>query len=322
MKTNATKIVLSIALCAFVGLAHAQTVPPGGETPAVTTPAVTTSARSVAPVEILFAKVDRTQQADGPRNTFVVTGPAGLAFKKANITRESANNFTAFLTVDDYDPKIMDSLVIRIGDKVWVPDGFGGDKDKYWSLELRDVDSATAEILNGGPLAEAPKSSFKIEYSPYQAAYAVDGPVQVELAVINVGEVPLTIYWGTHGGGNYRCRDTQLAFTATLDGEPVPANSKPLPPGFISSPFVSKPNNALRRGIDLSEWLQFSRVGEYLIDATYTLDIYNPDKTASPSHWKVDYHDQFAVRIEKANRTSDRIGNAPLTLPNPAKAPD
>ena len=313
MKTKS--LLLSLALGAgFLGMApiasHAQTEPAAKET-----------AQTQPPVEILLAKIDRTQQADGPRNTFVVTGPAGLALKKVAVIAEKDNVFIAYLTVDDFKEELGDSLVVRVGDKVLVPYSYGGDKDRYWSLELRDLNKESAEILNGGPLAGAPKESFEIEYSPYQKTYAVDKPVEVQLGVHNVGAVPLTIHWGTSGGGNYPCRDTSLAFTATLDGKPVPANPKPLPPGFISSPFVSKPDNTLKRGVDLSEWLQFSQPGEYLVDAIYTLEINNPVKDASPASWKVDYHNQFSVRVANEAAPLDKIA-APPRIPAPAKPQD
>ncbi len=294
MKTKS--LLLSLAL--GVGFMGATTV----ASDAQTEPAAKETAQAQPPVEVLLAKINRARQADGSLNSFVVTGPAGLALKKVSVIAEKDNVFIAYLTVDDFEKELGGSLVVRVGDKVLVPYSYGGDEDSYHSLELRDLDKESAQILNGGPLAGAPKASFEIEYSPYQGTYAVDKPVSVQLGVHNVGAVPLTIYWGTHGGGNYPCRDTSLAFTATLDGKPVPLNPKPLPPGFISSPFVSKPDNTLKRGVDLSEWLQFSQTGEYLVDAIYTLEINNPVKDASPASWKVEYRNQFSIRV--ANEVS------------------
>ncbi len=306
-------LLLSLALGA--GLMGATTI----ASHAQTEPAARETAQAQPPVEILLAKINRARQADGSPNAFVVTGPAGLALKKVVVTTEKDNLFNADLTVDDFKEELGDSLVVRVGDKVLVPYSYGGDKDRYWSPELRDLNKESAEILNGGPLAGAPKESFEIEYSPYQGTYAVNKAVEVQLGVHNVGAVPLTIYWGTNGGGNYPCRDTSLAFTATLDGKPMPANPKPLPPGFISSPFVSKPDNTLKRGVDLSEWLQFSQPGEYLVDATYTLEINNPEKDASPASWKVDYHNQFSVRVANEAAPLNKIA-APPRISAPAKS--
>ena len=287
-------------------------------------PAAKEAAQTQPLVEILIGKIYLTLQNGHMTGLPVVTGPAGLGFKKATVVNEGKGdrNFTAYLTVDEFSSDRIGSLIVRIGDRYFDPNGYSGASvDKCFSIELRNLDKESAEILNGGPLSGAPKESFQIEYSPYQKTYAVDKPVTVQLGVNNIGAVPLTIYWGTHGGGNYPCRDTSLAFTATLDGKPVPANPKPLPPGFISSPFVSKPSNTLKRGVDLSEWLQFSKPGDYLVDATYTLEINNPIKDASPASWKVDYHSQFTVRVANEVPPPNQAVAPPRIL-SPAKPQD
>ena len=121
--------------------------------------------------------------------------------------------------------------------------------------------------------------------------------MKVGLQIKNVGDTALTIHWGTHGGGNYQCRDTHLSFTATRDGVAVPANPKPLPDGFIISPHVAQPNTFLKRTVDLSEWLQFENPGDYLINAAYKVEIENPQKDGTPDLWAVTYHQQFTVRV-------------------------
>lgn len=249
--------------------------------------------------QILTANVDRTYQDGKPSNTFVITGKSNLNIKKADVVSdgEGDSSFTVFLTIDNFSPKIESTLVVKVKNKIFLPYSYGGNTNSYWSLELRDVDRASAEILNGAPLPKAPKDSFTVEYTPYQKSYRVNAPVNVGITLSNIGKIPLKIYWGTTGGGNYPCRDTQLSFTATLDGVKVPVNTQPLPNGFISSPFIAKPSSALKRTEDLTQWLQFQKPGQYLIDAAYTVEILNPVESAMPNRWKVDYHSQFTVQI-------------------------
>lgn len=250
-------------------------------------------------MQILTADIDRTYQDGKMKNTFVITGKSNLNIKKANVVSEGEgdSSFIAYLTTDEFPAAIGSTLLVKVKDKIFLPHSYGGDAKAYWSLELRDVDRASAEILNGSPLPKAPKDSFTVEYWPHRKSYPVNGPVEVGINLANVGKVPLTIYWGTHGGGNYPCRDTQLSFTATLDGVAVVTNPKPLPDGFISSPFVSKPNSDLKRSEDLTQWLQFSKPGKYLVEAIYTVEIMNPEKDALPGRWKVSYRNQFSVQI-------------------------
>jgi hypothetical protein len=146
-----------------------------------------------------------------------------------------------------------------------------------------------------------------------------DGTVFIR--VVNAGTVPLRVYWGTTGGGNYPCRDTQLSFTATLDGSPVPPNPKPLPDGFIMSPYEAKPNGALKRTADLSQWVQFEKPGEYMVEAAYRLVIENPQKEGSPRQWSVTYHNRFPVTWSVAGGVDHPIVDFPLPLlpPPPAK---
>jgi len=249
--------------------------------------------------QILTANVDRSYQDGKPKNTFVLTGKSKLNIKKSNVISESEGDsrFTVFLTTDEFAPEIGGTLVVEVKDKIFLPFSYGGNAKSYWSLELRDVDRTSAEILNGGPLAKAPKDSFTFEYTPYRKSYPVSSPINVGIQLENIGKVPLTIYWGTTGGGNYPCRDTQLSFTATLDGVKVPANPKPLPDGFISSPFVAKPSSTLKRSEDLTQWLQFQKPGHYLVEATYTVEVMNPQQGALPSRWKVSYHNQFSIQV-------------------------
>jgi hypothetical protein len=249
--------------------------------------------------QILTADIDRTYQDGKMKNAFVIKGKSNLNIKKANVVSEGEgdSSFIVYLTTDEFPAAVGSTLLVKVKDKIFLPHSYGGDAKAYWSLELRDVDRASAEILNGSPLPKAPKDSFTVEYWPHQKSYPVASPVRVGITLTNVGKVPLTIYWGTHGGGNYPCRDTQLSFTATLDGVAVAANPKPLPDGFISSPFVSKPNSDLKRSEDLTQWLQFKKPGKYLIEATYTVEITNPEKDALPSRWKVSYRNQFSVQI-------------------------
>lgn len=296
MKTKST--LFAFSLCATIVGATAGVAPAQDELrPAPPTNKEAVQAKSL--VEILLAKPNPDPPLGDAKNNSIVVGPAGLAFKKALIVTEGENNFTAHLTIDDFNTKLGNSLVVRVGDKVLKPASWGGNDKRYWLLELRDLDRDHTEILNGGPIPDAPKENFRVEYAPYQPIYKVDGPINIGFHLSNVGKTPTTVFWGTLGSGNDPRRDTQLAFTATLDGAPVPANPKPLLLGYLCSPYVSKPDNTLKRTAELSEWLQFSKPGEYLIKATYTLEIVNPQEDASPARWKVTYRDQFSVRVEK-----------------------
>lgn len=253
-------------------------------------------------IQILAAEIDRTMDDfRNPKNTVVFTGPSTVRFKKANIVAEGEGDkrFTVYVTTDPFPPELGGTLVIKVKDKVFVPHSYGGDSKAYWSLELRNVDGKYAEVLNGGPLPKAPKDSFTIEFTPNQQTYPTKGPVEVGIAIKNIGNTATTIFWGTHGGGNYPCRDTQLSFTATLDGVPVPPNPKPLPDGFISSPYIAKPSTVLKRTTDLTQWLEFGKPGKYLISATHTLIIENPENGGTPNRWTATYHNQFPIQIRE-----------------------
>lgn len=256
-------------------------------------------------VQLLTAKIDRTSENSKPKNTYVVTGKSLLRIKKVDVAAEdeSGANYTLYITTDQ---KFSDAegaiLLVKAKDKLFLPFSFGGDApDKNWSIELRNVDRASAERLYGKPLELSPKASFKLELSPYGESYALGEPVKIGVSVVNVGAKTFEIFASTTGGGNYRARDTNFSFTATLDGVGVAPVAKPLPDGFISSPFVSKPNNALRWSEDLDEWLLFDKPGKYLVRATYRLQITNPTIGASPIRWNVFYTANFSIHITNAN---------------------
>ena len=152
-------------------------------------------------------------------NTFVVTGRSNLAVKKATIRSEGEgdSNFIVYLTTDEFPPEMGSSLVVKVKDKTFVPHSCGGDSRAYWSLELQYIDRASAEILNGGPLPRPPKESLTMDVKPHQEVYLPNTPVKATLVLINIDSAPLTVYWGTLGDGQFRCRDTQLSFKAMLD---------------------------------------------------------------------------------------------------------
>ena len=251
----------------------------------------------VPDVQVMTAKFKWKPHQKEP--DFTITGVANLSIKKVRVDagEENPGKFTVHLTVDDFAPDVGRTLMVRVKDKFFRPYSYGGDHKKYWSLELRDIDRTTVEIVNGESLKAPPENAFRVDYLPHQKSYPTGGPVRVGISLRNVGEIPLTIGWGTHGGGNYTCRDTQLSFTATLNGKPVPANPKPLPDGFISSPFVSKPASDLQRSEDLAQWIQFEEPGHYHIEAAWTVQIENPEKDVMPTHWAVVYRNAFVIQI-------------------------
>jgi len=260
-------------------------------------------------VQLLTANVDRSYRDGKPRNTFTITGTSPLHTKKVFFDEEDASDSTvnAVVGIDECSPEVAQTLIVKVKDRLFLPGSYLGNGGTISSLVLRDVDRASAAILNGGPLPSAPEESINVEMQPLGPA-ALAGQVLVYITVVNVGDVPLTIYWGRTGGGNYPCRDTQLSFQATLDGVPVPANPKPLPDGFIVSPFDAKPNWPLKRTVDLTEWLQFQKPGKYLVEATYEIAIENPQKDASLREWTVRYHKRFPVEItpSKTERPGER----------------
>ncbi len=249
------------------------------------------------PVQIVAGKVEYVREGDETVAKFTETGPAKLGIKKVTIHAEQGGRFTVFLLTDDYPREMGGKLRVRVRDKLLTPNSWGGDEKASRSLGLRDVDAATAEILNGGPISKAPKESIKVEYLGLEKSFPLNGPVRVLIWLTNVGQTPLTIHWGTTGGGNYPCRDTQLSFKATLDGAAVATNPKPLPDGFIISPFVLKPNSALKRSEDLRQWIDFRKPGKYEVEVTYTIQIMNPGKDGTPSDWNVSYGDKFTVKM-------------------------
>lgn len=248
-------------------------------------------------IEILKAKIVRQTSEEGfVTNTVTVTGASGLKVKKIVVLPgEKQDDYRVLVTTDNFDPKLWDKMVVRVDARVLVPFSAGGDKDFYYSFELRDIDKATMEALNGGPLSEPPKSDIVIEYTPIQVK--LGHPLQVLIDIRSVCQRPLKIYWGTHGGSNYRCRDTQISFQATLDGNAVARNPKPLPDGFISSPFILKPNSRLRRTEELDEWLQIDKPGKYRVTANYIIQIENPDDDGNPHSWKVGYTNEFLMEV-------------------------
>lgn len=214
---------------------------------------------------------------------------------------EDGVTYAAYLTVSrTFGDVEMKHLLVRVGDKIFVVKEFGGNAPGAYNtigLHLVNVESAT--LLNGSTLPIAPKTALKIEYTPDETGMTKQGSHYVSILITNVSAKPITFFWGTTGGQNYPCRDTQLLFTATRDGIPVPPNPKPLPPGFISSPITLQPGSFLRRHENLDDWLGITEPGQYLVSASYSLNIQNPEPDSGPIQWWVTYQNQFAVQIAR-----------------------
>jgi hypothetical protein len=234
--------------------------------------------------QLLTAKIDFSGQS--PDHKYTITGVSRLRIKRATVEEEDEeqSGLRVHVTIDECSAEVARGLVVKAGDKVFLPRTyFGNGVEAISILELQGVDRASAELLTGAPLADAPKDSFRVDMVPLD-----NGTIFITL--VNVGKAPLKVYWGTRGG-----RDKQLSFTATLDGVPVPPDPKPLSDGFIMSPFDAKPNSPLKRTANLSEWLQFQKPGNYMVEATYRLVIENPQPDSSPREWTVTYHNRFPV---------------------------
>ena len=252
-------------------------------------------------VQILSADVFDRHTLDGRGvNAYTVTGVSRLKVLKISVTMEDDGaGYVAYLKTDkSFTQQEAYHAVVRVGDKILMPSEWGGSSsDVLNTIGFRPLDLASAEALNGGPFSAAPKESLKIEYTPDAGDVMGKGGVYTTIVITNVSDKPITFFWGTTGGGNYPCRDTQLAFSASRDGVPALPNSKPLPPGFISSPLTIQPKSFLRRHENLREWLQLDKPGKYLVSANYTLNIKNPAAGANPQQWSVVYRSQFSVIV-------------------------
>ncbi|RYG63470.1 hypothetical protein EON80_21185 [bacterium] len=228
-----------------------------------------------------------------------VTGTAPIKIKKVILMPGSRDEkgMRAYLTTDNFTDEEEAKFIVKIKDKLMVPFGYGGGDGKFWSLELRDVDAESAKILAGKALDPAPKADFKIQFSPRPPRIKIGEKVQIALKITNIGATPWQIFYATDGGSNYPCRDLRFSFTATRNGQKVSANPKPLPPGFISSPFIIKPNSTLNRTIDLDEWLQFDHPGTYEVDVVYFITVKNPKKDELPGEWDISYPSHFSVEV-------------------------
>ncbi len=292
MKTHAIKNVICAVLLLLL---H---IPTFAIEKKASTPTQSAKPTRVQVARILTAKIDRTYENGAVRNTFALTGTSAVRIKKVNFRLEDDSTLTASIATTPFDSKTSDILVVEVGDKIFVPFGFGGDTtDALWSIEIRDVDAKSVEILNGKPLPPAPKESLNIEYTPRETKFSLGAPIEVDIKIDNIGKTPLDIFYITWGGGNYLCRDAQLSFTATRDGEPVAPNPKPLPEGFISPPFTLRTKSDLNRSEDLCQWLQFDKAGKYEISASYRVKIKNPQVNSPVEIWNVTYENKFSLTI-------------------------
>ena len=252
-------------------------------------------------VQILSADVFDRHTRDGRgTNAFTIKGVSPLKVIKTSVTmEEDGTGYAVYLTTDkSFTLQDAYHAVIRVGNQILIPSEWGGrGQDVNNTIDFRALDRATAEVFNGTPFSAAPKDSLKIEYTPDPAGSPGKNGVYTTIVITNVSDKPVTFFWGTTGGGNYPCRDTQLAFSASRDGVPTLPNPKPLPPGFISSPLTIQPKSFLRRHENLKEWLQLDEPGKYLVSAAYTLNIQNPVADTSPRQWSVVYQNQFSVVV-------------------------
>ena len=253
-------------------------------------------------VKFLIGKVDRTldPQTRQPKNSVVVTGDYKLGVQKVTVIADGPGdtNLIAYIRTDEFPADVSATLLVKVNDKIFVPSSVGGAGAKYFSVELRNLDRASAETLNGGPLTPAPEKALSVVYSA-DPQYKPGGRIAVRIDVTNTTSAPLSFFWGTVGDGQTRCRDAQLSFSATLAGAAVPANPKPLPPGFIGKPITLQPGAPLHHNEDLSEWLQFDKAGTYEVSASYTFDIENPKTGEAPARWTVKNQKAFTIEVKE-----------------------
>lgn len=226
------------------------------------------------------------------------TGPDGAA---VGLTRLATKDLGQVLIRSDTNDNSQFTIIIRDAGLV------GGARPQHvalaagdWAVPLRDssqdevtrkfvfvttsrIDGKTADrvaaALGVKPLRrEHPGHKARVTFRPLAPSYKVgDSPV-LELAVENVGDVPIRFL---EGGRQRGPRDNQFAFvamSASGQGKAVPDTGSPINFGGLGGFRTIEPGKTWTKQVPLDGWFKFTETDTYEITGVYRVQLLSTDQ--------------------------------------------
>jgi hypothetical protein len=120
-----------------------------------------------------------------------------------------------------------------------------------------------------------PGHLIQITWSPAKDAYLIGQPVEIALAIENVGLIPIRFF---DGGQNRGARNNQFQFICFGGhgmGRPVSDTGDPIHFGGLAGYVELKPGETFRKSIDVTSWFTFPQADTYRLTCVYAMELHS-----------------------------------------------
>jgi hypothetical protein len=176
--------------------------------------------------------------------------------------------------------------VLVLQKKGLVLDGFGGSTERYWDVDVPDLDfvgEAAAFFKITPQDRHHPDHQFMTHFKVKTGGYTLSGPITVTLEIINCGDKSFYIQHPTVPEGPIS-PFSFTAYTSYRQSSPednTVENQPHLPvllAGFMTTIKELKPKETLSIPVDLRSELVIKSAGTYDIRGTYKFKVFAPGK--------------------------------------------